>query len=338
MGLGSRSLLYYAIVILVIVDMAVAVYAVFEGPFPSRVTLGTPIAYKNIYLHVPIAVSTYVLFAGALLASILYLWRGDRRLVAYVDSFVTYGILFGAATLVTGSAWASESWGTAWNWDPKETAVLLLFISYLMYYPLKRSISDPERRDRIGAVYAIAAFTMVPLSFLASRIIESLHPTTGAVSSFTQGGIGGAILGVRILLVMSVGVMLALARVKGVSLPRQLASIVVVVGVLVALYVAYPIVGGDSYRVLGATVDDNGYIYSIELSNGRVIWFDKPVPPPIEPPLTADGVSTLVTHIVKINDGSIEVLYHWSTPFALTIYSLLLSIGIIVVGRRGEGG
>ncbi len=338
MGSPRRGLLYYVIMLLVLVDVLVAVYAVFRGPFPSRVTLGTPIAYKNIYLHVPVAVSTYILFAGALIASALYLWRGYRGFVAYADSFVSYGLLFGAATLVTGSAWASESWGTPWNWDPKQTAVLLLFISYLMYYPLKKSISDPERRDRIGAVYAIAAFTMVPLSFLASRIVESLHPTTEAVQSFAREGIGGAILGVKILLAMSIGVLLAVARVSGIRPPRWLAGFVVVVGIIVASYIAIPLMGGDAYRVLSAEVDERGFIYSLELSNGKMVVFNEPVPPPIEPPLTKDGVSTLVTHIVRVSDGSIEVLYHWSTPFALIIYSLLVSIGLIMAGRHGRVG
>lgn len=337
--MGGSTLFRYMLPILVLADLGLAVYLVLEGPIPVSVPLGTPMAYKNIYIHVPIAVSTYIIFLGAVASSILYLWRGVERYSTLADAFVKYGILFGAAVLVTGSAWASESWGSPWNWDPKETAVLLLFLTYLAYFPLKNSISDPERRNRIGAAYAIAAFVMVPLSYLSSRMLaESLHPTTEAIEEFTGGGSRSALLGVRILLMMVIGVGLSIAYARGgLGLGRLgavLAFIIMVIGVGFTIYIAVPL-ASEHYRVVDAVINDDGYIESITLSNGESINFTKPLEPPLEPAVTRDGVSTLIGHIIAINNNSIRILYHWSTAFDFLVYTILLSVGIYLAGRGG---
>lgn len=331
----SRDRTLLLTLLLVIVDVAVASYAVLEAPIPVRVTLGTPMAYKNIYIHVPIAISTYVVFTGALISSILYLRRGDKRYEALADSYVKYGIMFGAATLVTGSAWASESWGAPWNWDPKQTAVLLLFLSYLAYFPLKSSIPDPDRAGRVGAAYAIAAFVTIPISFLASRVLESLHPTGEAIAEFAGGGPGGILLGMRILLLASIAVIAPILHARGgIRVPRIIPIAILLVGIAIAGYTYYPAVEGSSDRVVNATITSEGKITSITLSSGETISFDRPIEPPISPPLTRDGQSTLIGHIVRINGNNIEILYHWSTPFAFIVYAILLSASLYLLGGK----
>ena len=335
----GSTLLRYVIPVMVAADLVITVYLVLEGPIPVSVPLGTPMAYKNIYIHVPIAVSTYIVFLGAVISSILYLWRGDEAYSRLSDSFVKYGLLFGIAVLVTGSAWASESWGSPWNWDPKETSVLLLFLTYLAYFPLKNSISDPERRSRIGAVYAIAAFVMVPLSYLSSRMLaESLHPTTEAIEEFTGGGGRSALLGIRILLLMCIGIGLSVAHARGgLSLGKPgavLTLIILVAGAGFSIYIASPL-ASEHYRVVDAIVDDRGFIISVSLSNGEMINFTDPIEPPLEPALTRNGTSTLIGHIVALNNGAIKILYHWSTAFDFLVYTILLSVGIYLAGRGG---
>jgi len=50
-ALGTlRGILTVVLIILIIIDLSIALYSVFQGPIPVRVTLGTPMAYKNIYL------------------------------------------------------------------------------------------------------------------------------------------------------------------------------------------------------------------------------------------------------------------------------------------------
>ena len=111
----NNNMLVALIAFVLLADLSLALYAVLQAPFPATVPLGTPMAYKNIYLHVPIAVSTYIILTGALVSALMYLRSEDEKRARYMDSFILYGVLFASATLITGSAWASESWGTPWN-------------------------------------------------------------------------------------------------------------------------------------------------------------------------------------------------------------------------------
>ena len=336
---GGGRKLALALVGILAVDLAIATYALFKGPFPVKVTLGTPLAYRNIYLHVPIAVSTYAVLGGALVSSLIYLIRGDPKYTKYADAFVKVGLLYGAATLATGSAWASESWGTPWNWDPKETAVLLLFLAYLLYFPLKNSISDPEKRAQVAASYAIASYALVPMSFLASRVLESLHPTTQAIGQFTGGGAGGALLGPRILLLMSWGILLALALARGgLRLPRVLPPAIALFGILLGLIAASPLLQGGYERVIGVETQADGRVSSLELSSGRKVVFNPPAENPITPPLTREGESTLLGHLVRVEGDEIRVLPHWSTPLTYIVYTLLLSTGLFLATRSANKG
>ena len=51
------------------------------------------------------------------------------RVVAVGLPLLTVGI-------ITGAWWAKEAWGAYWQWDPKETAALALWIFYAIYMHL----------------------------------------------------------------------------------------------------------------------------------------------------------------------------------------------------------
>ena len=337
--MSQRVALALVVSALLALDTALLVYSVVRGPFPVTVPLGTPLAYRNIYIHVPIALSTYMLFAGAALAGLLSIIRG-RVYSRYIDTFVALGVVYAAATLVTGSAWASESWGVAWNWDPKQTAVLMLFLAYLAYFPLKRSIADPERRERVAAAYATAAFALVPVSYLSSRIFQSLHPTTEAIAQYAESGPGGALLIARIAVVALLTLSLALARARGYGIPWALPALYALTGLAIGLGVFAGTVGTGADRVVDVDVDDEGRIRAVTLADGRRIEFEKPLESPIRPAVTAEGVSTLLSHLVRPLDGEgLVLLYHWSTPLSYFIHITIITLAaaLAVAGTRGGG-
>ena len=167
-----------------IVAAILIAYAVFNAPYPLCVTLGSPLAYRNIFTHVPVAIASYAAFTVALIAAIFYLVKGSPRYAEYAHRSVGIGLILSIATLVTGSVWAAESWGTPWNWDPRETTVLLLTLAYAAYYAVRASISDPDQRLRVSMVYIAAAYVTLPLSFLAPYIAPSLHPQVTNTAAF----------------------------------------------------------------------------------------------------------------------------------------------------------
>ena len=128
------------------------------------------------YTHVPAALVCYLAFFISLVASIMYLKKRERRYDMAAEVLVIIGLVYGIVALISGAIWANAAWGLYWNWDPKQTTTLILWIAYAGYIAVKYSISEVERRAVIGAVYNVLAFSLIPLTFLSVMLWQSLHP------------------------------------------------------------------------------------------------------------------------------------------------------------------
>lgn len=133
---------------------------------------------RIIIMHVPTAWLATLAFGISALYSALYLRRrrpgDDDRALAAVEQ----GFLFAILATATGSIFAKVVWGSFWNWDPRETSILVLLLIYGAYFALRSAIDDTERRQQLAAAYAVLAFVTVPLLiFVVPRWAESsLHP------------------------------------------------------------------------------------------------------------------------------------------------------------------
>jgi heme exporter protein C len=132
--------------------------------------------YRILYIHLPSAWVCYLAFIVSMVTSVLYLQRRDLHYDTLAEASAVLGLLFGAVTLVTGSIWAEAAWGTYWNWDPRETTTLVLWVAYLGYVTLRLSLENEERRAVVGSVYNILAFVTVPLSYFSLQLLPTLHP------------------------------------------------------------------------------------------------------------------------------------------------------------------
>jgi heme exporter protein C len=141
---------------------------------PPEATMGD--LYRILYVHLPSAWICYLAFTLSMVGSVLYLQRREPRYDTLAEVSAVLGLLFGAVTLVTGSIWANAAWGTYWNWDPRETTTLVLWVAYLGYITLKLSLENEERRAVVGSVYNILAFVTVPLSYFSLQLLPTLHP------------------------------------------------------------------------------------------------------------------------------------------------------------------
>ena len=162
--------------------IAGVIYAMFLV-VPQYVGLGD--AGRIIIVHVPVAWVTTACYAVSAWYSIQYLRNrrigDDMGAVAAAE----VGTLYCIFATVTGSIFAEVVWGTFWNWDPRETSILVLLLIYAAYFALRSSVDDGERRRRLAAVYNLfAAVTMPFLLFIAPRVADStLHPNC----AFLQG-------------------------------------------------------------------------------------------------------------------------------------------------------
>ncbi len=167
--------------IVLFIIMTWVIVAAFVFPAPQQV-IGE--ASRIFYFHIPQAWVAVLAYVVSMVASIRYLKNGrmvddDRARVA-----AALGLLFSVLAAVTGSSFAKGTWQSFWNWDPRETSILILLLISGAYFALRTAVTGDERRARLAAVYAIFAFLTVPfLVFVVPRVLPSLHPSDSVVDS-----------------------------------------------------------------------------------------------------------------------------------------------------------
>jgi heme exporter protein C len=158
----------------------------FLGEVPAKPILNETI--RNLYFHVAMWMAMMITFIISLVYSILYLRTNKSIYDVYALEYAKTGIVFGSLGVLTGSIWARWTWGAWWSNDPKQLGAIIALLIYLAYLVLRNSMTDLDKRARIGAVYNIFAFAMLfPTIWIIPRMVESLHP----------GGMGNPALDTR---------------------------------------------------------------------------------------------------------------------------------------------
>jgi heme exporter protein C len=165
---------------------------------PAEVEMGELV--RVFYFHLPPALVCYLTVTISMLSGVLFLMRKDQRYDAVSESAALLGLFYGVITLIGGAIWANATWGVYWNWDPRETTTLILWLAYVGYFLLRMSVENPERRASVAAAYNVLAFFTMPLSYLSFILWPSLHPRLSE-----GGGLGLTAPMVQALLLNMVG-------------------------------------------------------------------------------------------------------------------------------------
>lgn len=154
--------------------LAAAAFGVF---FVAPEDADQGIIQKIFYFHVAIALVGMLAFAVGAVAGILHLRSREERYDEIGVVSIGIGLVFALLVVITGSIWAKASWGTWWVWtDPRLVTFLIVLLLYAAYFVLRSSLDGPVRM-RYSAIFAIAAFASVPLSFYSVRVARSfVHP------------------------------------------------------------------------------------------------------------------------------------------------------------------
>jgi heme exporter protein C len=134
---------------------------------------------RILFFHVPMAWVSFVALIAAGIWSLRFLYGGrqprhDRAAAAAVELGLTFGVL----ATITGALWARVMWGAYWNWDPRQTSIVIALLFYGAYLALRSSLEDRDQRARLSAAYAVLGLAVAPfLFFIMPRIMPfSLHP------------------------------------------------------------------------------------------------------------------------------------------------------------------
>jgi heme exporter protein C len=152
---------------------------------PMERTMGQ--VQRIFYFHVGSAWTSSAAFFVALMAGILYLIRPKREWDAIAMASVEIGLIFTTITIASGSIWGRPAWNTWWIWSPRLTSITVLWLVYAAYFMLRGAIEDPDRRARYAAVYAIAGFVTVIITFYSIRLLRDIHPALSGSSADAQG-------------------------------------------------------------------------------------------------------------------------------------------------------
>ncbi|QBY00045.1 heme ABC transporter permease [Rhodophyticola sp. CCM32] len=117
---------------------------------------------KIIYLHVPAALMAINTWLMMLVASLIWVIRRHHVSALAAKAAAPVGMVFTLIALFTGAVWGQPMWGTWWEWDPRLTSFLILFLFYLGYIALWEAIENPDSAADltsilclVGAVFAI---------------------------------------------------------------------------------------------------------------------------------------------------------------------------------------
>lgn len=131
---------------------------------------------KIFYFHVGHAFWLFGAVFVSGVSSIAYLKTRDAKWDDLASASTDVAVAFGAVVLLTGSIWAKAAWDVWWQWEPRLTMSLLLWL-ILVGYVLVRRFAGPSG-DRIAAGMAI--FGMVGVPFIYKMVGQDSHPAAGS--------------------------------------------------------------------------------------------------------------------------------------------------------------
>ena len=133
---------------------------------------------KIFYFHVSSALTVFLAFGVTCLFSLLYLIKRKDKFDTVAAASAELGIVFCTIVLLTGPIWAKPAWNTWWNWEPRLTSTLILWLMYIGYFILRSALTG-EKRKVYSAVLGILAFLDVPIVYFSVEIWQgNLHPDT----------------------------------------------------------------------------------------------------------------------------------------------------------------
>jgi cytochrome c-type biogenesis protein CcsB len=156
----------------------------FLHPMPP-VLSGTP----WLAIHVPIIMVSYsVLALGVVIAHMqigVSIFAPRRRDMALRMNELLYwytmiGTILLIAGIMTGSIWASSSWGRYWGWDPKEVWSLVAFLAYIAILH--------GRFDRFIGPFGVAALSIVAFWTILMTYLGVNFVLTTGLHSYGFGG------------------------------------------------------------------------------------------------------------------------------------------------------
>lgn len=131
---------------------------------------------KIIYLHVPAAMMAINIWVMMLVTSLIWLIRRHHVSVLAAKAAAPIGVVMTLMALFTGAIWGQPMWGTWWEWDPRLTSFLILFLFYLGYIALWSAIENSDTAADLTSILCLVGSVFAVLSRYAANFWnQGLH-------------------------------------------------------------------------------------------------------------------------------------------------------------------
>jgi ABC-type transport system involved in cytochrome c biogenesis permease subunit len=120
-------------------------------------------------VHILLAFAGYGLLTVGLVWTIVSMFDPGVRQPAGVPFRLASAVVVTlGAGILTGAMWADESWGTFWNWDPKESWALLAWTVMVTYV----HVAGREPRRWLSALFYVGAFAVMAFTFVGINLLK----------------------------------------------------------------------------------------------------------------------------------------------------------------------
>jgi cytochrome c-type biogenesis protein CcsB len=118
---------------------------------------------------------------GAVVVGTILAFRGpiSRRLPSFeiLDDImyraIAIGFAFFTVATILGALWAADAWGAYWQWDPKETWALIVWLNYAAWLHLRLM---KGLRGTVAAYWALVGLLITAFAFLGvNMFLSGLH-------------------------------------------------------------------------------------------------------------------------------------------------------------------
>ena len=130
---------------------------------------------RILYVHVPVAWITMLVFTFSFGFAIASLWSGKEKWDNLLTGSIETGVVLCGLLQLQGMIWARATWGVWWDWDVRLTTTLVLMLLFAGILALRSFVPEPGRRATWSAIAAIVAYVDVPLVYFCVRWWRSLH-------------------------------------------------------------------------------------------------------------------------------------------------------------------
>ena len=164
-------------------------------------------SYRIIYLHVPMAIYSQLIYWFMAIWSFCFLvWKikiGPYMTIsaAYVGCMVTFLALF------SGSVWGIPTWGTWWQWDARITSTFILLIMYIALLTINSSFQNINKADQITAWVVLVGVINIPIIKKSVDWWSTLHQPA-SISLSSESSIDSSMLIPLIVSIVGVGIFL----------------------------------------------------------------------------------------------------------------------------------